>query len=314
MPSRWANTFLFKPSEKAPLTAVRTAELLAEAGLPAGVFNVVHGQREVVEAVCDHPQIKALTFVGSTPVAEQVYRRATGQLKRALALGGAKNHLIVLPDADVEATAENVVASMAGCAGQRCMAAASMVAVGEVQQVIEQVCHVARQLVPGESLGPVISAEAKQRIEDYITEAEECGAKVLVDGRRTVVAGREGGFYVGPTVLDDVRPDMRIANEEVFGPVLAIIRARDVDQALSIEAASPYGNAAAIYTRSGSHAQDVARQATAGMIGVNIGVPVPLEPFGFGGWNNSRFGVGDITGRSSIEFWTQSKKTTTRWH
>ena len=308
------NTFVFKPSEKVPLSAVRTAELLAEAGLPAGVFNVVHGERPVVEALCDHAEVRALTFVGSTDVAKSVYVRATGQLKRTLALGGAKNHLIVLPDASPQATAANVVASMAGCAGQRCMAAASMVAVGATDPIIEQVCETARQLIPGETLGPVISPHAKSRIENFITEAEQAGASVLVDGRNTVVPGREGGFYVGATVIDNVRPEMKIAKEEVFGPVLAIIRAGDVDEAVAIENASPFGNAAAVYTRDGGQAQAIVDRTSAGMIGVNVGVPVPVEPFGFGGWNDSRFGVGDITGKSSIEFWTQARKTTTRWH
>ena len=307
------NTFIFKPSEKVPLSANRTAELLAEAGLPPGVFNVVHGTRPVVEAICDHPDVSAITFVGSTAVAKSVYVRATSKLKRVLALGGAKNHLIVLPDAAVEQTAVNVVASMAGCAGQRCMAAASMLSVGEVDPIVDQVCREARKMVPGDTLGPVISAEAKARIERYITEAEQAGAKVLVDGRRCVVPGREGGFYVGATVIDNVRPDMKIAQEEVFGPVLAILRVRDIDEAIAIENASPFGNAAAVYTRNGGLARTVGRRASAGMIGVNIGVPVPVEPFGFGGWNDSRFGVGDITGKSSIEFWTQAKKTTTRW-
>jgi malonate-semialdehyde dehydrogenase (acetylating)/methylmalonate-semialdehyde dehydrogenase len=308
------NTFVFKPSEKVPLSAVRTAELLAEAGLPPGVFNVVHGERPVVEAICDHSDVQAVTFVGSTAVAKSVYVRVTSQLKRALCLGGAKNHLIVLPDAPPEQTAVNVVASMAGCAGQRCMAAASMVAVGDTDNIIQLVCTEARKMIPGENLGPVISAEAKARIESYITEAEQAGAKILVDGRNTVVPGREGGFYVGATVIDQVRPEMKIAEEEVFGPVLAIIRTRDVDEAVAVENTSPYGNAAAVYTRDGGKARLIAERASAGMIGVNVGVPVPVEPFGFGGWNQSRFGVGDITGKSSIEFWTQAKKTTTRWH
>jgi malonate-semialdehyde dehydrogenase (acetylating)/methylmalonate-semialdehyde dehydrogenase len=307
------NAMVFKPSEKVPLTANRTTELLAEAGLPAGVFNVVHGQRPTVEALCDHPGVRAVTFVGSTAAAKSVYVRATSHFKRVLALGGAKNHLIVLPDAQVGPTAANVVASMAGCAGQRCMAAASMVAVGDVDPVVRQVCDEARKLVPGRTLGPVISAAAKARIEGFIAEAEAAGARVLVDGRGVTVPGREGGFYLGPTVLDRVTPDMRIAREEVFGPVLAIIRARDVDEAVAVENASPYGNAAVVYTTNGAQARAVARRASAGMIGVNVGVPVPLEPFGFGGWNDSRFGVCDITGKSAIEFWTQSKKITTRW-
>lgn len=308
------NTLVWKPSEHVPLTANRTAELLDEAGLPPGVFNVVHGQRPVVEAICDHPDVAAMTFVGSTPVAKSVYVRASSQLKRALCLGGAKNHLIVLPDADVNQTAANVVSSMAGCAGQRCMAAATMVCVGDVQQVTDEVCNRARQMISGETLGPVISATAKERIETFITEAEQSGATVLVDGRNTNVPGREGGFYIGATVIDGVTPDMRIAREEVFGPVLSIIRTGSLDEAVTIENASPYGNAAAVYTRSGSAARSVSSRASAGMIGVNVGVPVPQEPFGFGGWNDSRFGVGDITGPSSIEFWTQSRKVTTRWN
>jgi malonate-semialdehyde dehydrogenase (acetylating)/methylmalonate-semialdehyde dehydrogenase len=307
------NTLIFKPSDKVPLSAVRTAELLNEAGLPPGVINVVHGEQAAVEAICDHPDINAVTFVGSTPVAKAVYVRATSHLKRALCLGGAKNHLLVLPDAPVQATAENAVASMAGCAGQRCMAAASLVAVGQAEAVIDEICHATRKLIPGKNLGPVISAAAKSRIEGHITAAEAAGAKVLVDGRGAVVPGCEGGFYIGPTVIDFVRPEMKVAQEEVFGPVLAIIRARDIDEAIAIENASPYGNAAAIYTRSGQQARAIGQRASAGMIGVNIGVPVPVEPFGFGGWNESKFGVGDITGKSSIEFWTQAKKTTTRW-
>ncbi len=307
------NCLILKPSEKVPLTAQRTAELLAEAGLPPGVFSVVHGQRAVVEALCDHPQIAAVTFVGSTPIASQVYVRATSRLKRCLALGGAKNHLVVLPDADVAQTAENAMASVAGCAGQRCMAAATLLAVGNVEPIIAAVCDQARRLIPGQAIGAVISRAAKARIESYIAQAEQAGAKVLVDGRGTIVRGCEGGFYVGPTVIDNVRPEMAIAREEVFGPVLAIIRAGSMDEALAIENGSPFGNAAAIYTRDGQAARAFAERASAGMIGVNVGVPVPREPFGFGGWNDSRFGVGDITGKSSIGFWTQSKKITTRW-
>jgi malonate-semialdehyde dehydrogenase (acetylating) / methylmalonate-semialdehyde dehydrogenase len=307
------NGFILKPSEKVPLTAQRTAALLYEAGLPAGVMSVVNGDRQIVEAICDHPDVAAVSFVGSTPIARQVYVRATSQWKRVLALGGAKNHLIVLPDADVEQTAINVTASMAGCAGQRCMAAASMLAVGKVDHIIQQVCAEARRMIPGENLGAVISREAKERIERFITEAEQAGAEVLVDGRGMIVAGCENGFYVGPTVIDHVRPEMRIAREEVFGPVLAIIRVQDVDEAVDLENASPFGNAAVVYTRDGETARAFIQRAGAGMLGVNVGVPVPREPFGFGGWNDSRFGVGDITGKSSVGFWTQSKKVTTRW-
>ena len=308
------NCFILKPSELVPLSAVRIAELLADAGLPPGVFNVVHGGRATGEALCDHPGIAALTFVGSTRAAREVYRRGTASLKRVLALGGAKNHLIVVPDAEPEMTSSNVVASMSGCTGQRCMAASVLVAVADTDHIVSRIVEHARRLVPGDSLGPVISREAVDRIQRYITEAEGQGARVLVDGRGVTVPGREGGFFVGPTVLDGVTPDMRIAREEVFGPVLAIIRAGSLDQALAIEAASPYGNAAAIFTERGATARHVAAHATAGMIGVNVGVPVPREPFGFGGWGDSAFGVGDITGRGSIELWTRTRKVTTKWN
>ncbi|HEX8211266.1 MAG TPA: CoA-acylating methylmalonate-semialdehyde dehydrogenase [Longimicrobium sp.] len=309
------NCMVLKPSEMVPLSAGRIAELLAEAGLPAGVFNVVNGGREVVEALCDHPEIEAVSFVGSTRVAQAVYRRGTANLKRVLALGGAKNHIILMPDADPEMASSNIAASMAGCTGQRCMAASVLVAVSHTDAILDRMVEHARQAVAGETLGPVISAEAKARIERYITEAEEAGARVLLDGRDPAVpAGHEGGFYVGATVIDHVTPEMGIAREEVFGPVLAIIRAPDVDRALEIENQSPYGNAASVFTESGGLARYVAERASAGMVGVNVGVPVPREPFGFGGWNDSRFGVGDLTGRSSIEFWTRSKKTTTKWN
>ncbi|MFZ1805701.1 MAG: CoA-acylating methylmalonate-semialdehyde dehydrogenase [Cyclobacteriaceae bacterium] len=308
------NCMILKPSESVPLTANRIAQMLTEAGLPDGVFNVVHGAKEIVEGICDHPDIKAVSFVGSTKVAKIVYKRATSNLKRCLALGGAKNHLIVLPDAQLEMTASNITASMSGCAGQRCMAASAMVGVGEIDHIIAKVCEEAKKIIPGQNLGSVISKAAKERIEKYITEAEQAGAKVLVDGRNVTVPGSEGGFYVGPTVIDFVTPDMAIAKEEVFGPVLAIMRTKTLDEAIAIENQSPYGNAAAVFTQSGGIAKYVTEKASAGMIGVNIGVPVPREPFSFGGWNESRFGSGDITGKSSIEFWTQMKKTTIKWN
>ena len=308
------NTMVMKPSEIVPLSTVRMAELLKEAGLPDGVFNLVNGDKEVVEAICDHPDIKAVSFVGSTKVAKIVYKRATSNLKRCVALGGAKNHLLVFPDANPEMTASNVVASMSGCAGQRCMAASVMVGVDNIQHIIDKMVEDAKKLVPGENLGSVISAAAKERIEGYIAEAEKDGAKILLDGRNTTVAGKEGGFYVGPTIVDYVTTNMSVAREEIFGPVISIIRAKDLDEAIAIENSSNYGNAAAVFTQSGGLAKQVMERASAGMIGVNIGVPVPREPFSFGGWNESKFGVGDITGRSSIEFWTQNKKTTTKWN
>ena len=308
------NTMILKPSEQVPLSSMKIADLLKEAGLPDGVFNVVPGAQAVVEAICDHPGINAVTFVGSTRVAKLVYARATSRMKRAVCLGGAKNHLIVLPDANEEMTASNVAVSMSGCAGQRCMAASAMVAVGQVDHIIKRLCDEARKIVPGKNLGAVISQQAKERIERYITEAERDGATVLLDGRKCVVPGKEGGYYVGPTVIDHVRPDMKIAQEEVFGPVLAIIRAKSVEEAVRIENSSPYGNAASVFTQSGGMARYVIEHASAGMVGVNIGVPVPREPFSFGGWNDSKFGACDITGKSSVEFFTQLKKTTTKWN
>jgi malonate-semialdehyde dehydrogenase (acetylating)/methylmalonate-semialdehyde dehydrogenase len=308
------NTFIMKPSEQVPLSAGRIAELLHEAGLPDGVFNVVHGDRAVAEALCDHPGIQAITFVGSTKVAQAVYRRATGNLKRALCLGGAKNHVIVMPDADPEMAAGGVLAAMSGCTGQRCMAASVMVAVSATDHIVTRLAEQARAMVAGRDVGPVINAAAKARIESFITEAVGSGATLLVDGRGASVKGKEGGWYVGPTVLDHVTPEMKLAQEEVFGPVLAIVRTRDLDQAIAVENASPYGNAAAIFTESGGAARSAMERASAGMVGVNVGVPVPREPFGFGGWNDSRFGVGDITGKGSIEFWTRSRKITSKWN
>lgn len=308
------NCMIMKPSEKVPLSTARLALLLKEAGLPDGVFNIVNGDSDIVNAICDHPGIEAVSFVGSTKVAKIVYQRATSQFKRALALGGAKNHLMVLPDAKPDMTAQNVAASMSGCAGQRCMAASAMLAVGEVDHIIEKICEEARKIVPGDNLGAVISKESKDRIEAYITEAEKQGAKILVDGRNSIVKGKEQGTYVGPTVIDFVKPDMSVAKEEIFGPVISIMRTNTVDEALAIENANPYGNAASVFTQNGGMARYIIDRASAGMIGVNVGVPVPREPFSFGGWNESKFGVGDITGKSSIEFWTKLKKSTTKWN
>jgi malonate-semialdehyde dehydrogenase (acetylating)/methylmalonate-semialdehyde dehydrogenase len=308
------NSFIMKPSELVPLSAGKIAELLAEAGLPAGVFNIVHGDRVVAEVLCDHPDVEAVTFVGSTTVAKQVYRRATGNLKRALCLGGAKNHIIVLPDADPEMAAGGVLAAMVGCSGQRCMAASVMIAVSATDHIVNRLATQAKAMVTGRDVGPVITPVARERIEGYIAEAEQAGAKVLVDGRGAVVKGKEGGWYIGPTVIDQVRPEMRIAQEEVFGPVLVIVRTATMDEAIAVENASPYGNAASIFTESGGAARSAMDRASAGMVGINVGVPVPREPFGFGGWNDSRFGMGDITGKSSLEFWSKTKKTTTKWN
>jgi malonate-semialdehyde dehydrogenase (acetylating)/methylmalonate-semialdehyde dehydrogenase len=308
------NAMILKPSEQVPISAMRIAEFLAEAGLPDGIFNIVHGDKDIVNAICDHTDIDAVSFVGSTKIARIVYQRATSHNKRALTLGGAKNYLLVLPDANPEMTASDVAASMSGCAGQRCMAAAAVIAVGNVDGIIKGICENAKTIIPGKNLGAVISKEAQERIENYISEAEGQGAVVLVDGRGVSVENNENGFYVGPTVIDQVTPEMNIAREEVFGPVLSIIRVDTIEKALEIENNSQYGNAAAVFTQSGGLAQYVTENVSAGMIGVNIGVPVPREPFSFGGWNQSKFGVGDLTGKSSIEFWTKQKKITTKWN
>ncbi len=308
------NCLVLKPSEKVPLSSCRIAELLTEAGLPPGVFNIVHGDAEIAAAICDHPGIKAVSFVVSTRVAKFIYQRSTHHFKRCLALGGAKNHLLVLPDAKTEMTARNIVASMSGCAGQRCMAASAMVGIGAVDHIIQSICQEARKIIPGKNLGAVINKAAKERIEKYITDAEKEGASILVDGRNAVVEGKPGGFYVGATVIDHVKPHMAVAREEIFGPVISIMRTETLDEAIAIENASPYGNAASVFTENGGYAKYVIEKASAGMVGVNVGVPVPREPFSFGGWNESRFGAGDITGKSSIEFWTQLKKTTVKWN
>jgi malonate-semialdehyde dehydrogenase (acetylating) / methylmalonate-semialdehyde dehydrogenase len=307
------NTFILKPSEQVPMTPVRLAELFAEAGLPEGVFNVLHGDRATVELLLDHPDIAAVAFVGSTPVARSVYQRGTANNKRALALGGAKNHLVVVPDADPEVTAKNVVASATGCAGQRCMAASVLIAVGDCDPVLDAIAQTMKAIRPGVDMGAIISRSARERIIGYINRAEDEGAAIVVDGRNVCVPDREGGNYVGPTLIDNLRPDSAAVRDEIFGPVLSVLRVATLDEALAIENASPYGNAASIYTTSGNTARYFEQRASAGMIGVNIGVPVPREPFSFGGWNDSRFGMGDITGRDGLAFWTKVKKTTTKW-
>jgi len=307
------NTFILKPSEQVPLTPLRLAELLKEAGLPDGVFNVVQGDRTTVEAILDHTGIAAAAFVGSTPVAKLVYERGTRAGKRMLTLGGAKNHLVVVPDADVEVTAKNVVSSFTGCAGQRCMAASVLLTVGDCSHVVEAIVETAKKVRPGCEMGAIISAKARDRIHTYIDLAEKEGARILLDGRGATVPGKEGGTYVGPTVLEHADRNSKCLQDEIFGPVISILNVKSLDEALAIENASPYGNAASIYTTSGAAARYFEQRASAGMIGINIGVPVPREPFAFGGWNDSKFGTGDITGKDGIAFWTKPKKVTEKW-
>jgi malonate-semialdehyde dehydrogenase (acetylating)/methylmalonate-semialdehyde dehydrogenase len=305
------NAFVLKPSERVPLSTQRLAVLLREAGLPDGIFNIVNGTQPVVEALCDHPRIRALGFVGSTRVAKLVYGRASAAGKRALCLGGAKNHLIVVPDADVDLSAENIVASFAGCAGQRCMAASVLVAVGDCERVLDAIVEKAGRLRTGVDMGPVISAAAHARITGAITRAAEEGAVVRLDGRGA--SADAGGYWVGPTILDRVRPDMPAGCEEIFGPVLSIVRVATVDEAIAIENANPYGNASSVFTTSGAVARYVMGRVEAGMCGVNVGVPVPREPFGFAGWNDSAFGHGNLTGWDGFRFWTRARKVTSKW-
>ncbi|MEE2765518.1 MAG: CoA-acylating methylmalonate-semialdehyde dehydrogenase [Candidatus Neomarinimicrobiota bacterium] len=308
------NCFILKPSEQTPLSAFKIAEYLQEAGLPDGVFSVVNGSRGAVEAICDHPDIKAVAFVGSSKVAKVVYSRSTANGKRALCLGGAKNHMIVVPDADKDSTAKGLLASSMGSAGQRCMAASVAVGVADIDPIINQLIKEAKVFELGIDMGTIISKAALNRITSYIDNAEKMGAKVLVDGRNAnPPKAYPDGYWLGVTILDYVDPEWPSAREEIFGPVLTIIRADTLESAINIENGNQYGNAAAVFTTSGQVAKTISESASAGMIGVNIGVPVPREPYSFGGWNESKYGHGDITGRSGVDFWTNLKKVTTRW-
>jgi malonate-semialdehyde dehydrogenase (acetylating)/methylmalonate-semialdehyde dehydrogenase len=312
------NAFIHKPSEKVPLTACRLGELMMEAGIPPGIFQVVHGARDTVDALITHPDVQAVGFVGSSAVAKKIYETGAQHGKRVLALGGAKNHLIVVPDADKDMTAQAVLDSFTGCAGQRCMAASVLVAVGDVDPIIDEVRARAEKLGLGAQMGAIIDGASKQRIEQAIEGAEKAGAKIVVDGRKRPLAEGapsewKNGSWLGPTIIDGVSPTSDLAQREIFGPVLAIVRVKNLAEALQIENANPYGNAASIFTTSGGVAQYVAEHAKSGMIGVNVGVPVPREPFSFGGINDSKFGHGDITGPGGIEFWTQQKKITRKW-
>ena len=308
------NTFILKPSEQTPLAAVKLAEYLKSSGLPKGVFNVVHGSKNIVEAICDHTQIKAVAFVGSSKVAEIVYSRSTQRKKRAICLGGAKNHMIVVPDADVNSTAKGLLASSMGSAGQRCMAASVAVGVEGIDHIVDRLIDEAKNFKLGKDMGTIISKSSLERITNYIDQAEKMGAKILLDGRKaTIPSNYSSGYWIGPTIIDHVDPNWACATEEIFGPVLSIIRVQTIEKAIEIENNSPYGNAAAVFTTSGEVAKIVSDNASSGMIGINIGVPVPRDPFSFGGWNESKYGHGDITGVSGVSFWTNLKKTTSRW-
>jgi malonate-semialdehyde dehydrogenase (acetylating)/methylmalonate-semialdehyde dehydrogenase len=312
------NTFILKPSEKVPLSAVRLGELLAEAGLPDGVFNIVHGDRECVDALLDHPKVAAISFVGSTAVAKYIYERGTAAGKRVQSAGGAKNHLIIMPDADIEQTVKALAASAYGCAGQRCMAGSVAVTVGKAgDPVVEGLVDYAGTLRVGPTdgnenvdMGPVIRADHRDRVANYLDIAKQDGATVALDGRREFASG---GFLLGPSVVDRVRTNMRVWREEIFGPVLSVVRAADLDEALAIGQACEYGNGAAIFTLSGYAAREFKRRFNAGMIGINVGVPAPMAWFPFTGWNRSFFGDLHIQGTESILFYTRQKVTLTRW-
>jgi malonate-semialdehyde dehydrogenase (acetylating)/methylmalonate-semialdehyde dehydrogenase len=308
------NCFVLKPSEKVPLTASFLAEAMREAGFPPGVFSLANGSREAVEALIDHPWVKAIGFVGSTPVARALYVRASTLGKRALCLGGAKNHVILVPDADEGVTVRGILDSFTGCAGQRCMAASLLLAVGQVDNLVEKVIERARGLTPGDRLGAIIDHASHIRISAIIGEAANEGAKIVLDGRNTPAPkGYEGGYWLGPTVIDHAKEGMACVETEIFGPVLTIMRFPSLTEALAKEARSPFGNATSVFTTSGKVAHHVASAATSGMIGINIGVPVPREPFSFGGTKDSKFGHGDITGEGALDFWSNQKKVTTKW-
>lgn len=317
------NCVIIKPSEKTPVTVTRMVEIMHEAGLPQGVVQVVHGGRSVVEALIQHPGVDAVTFVGSSPVAEIVYRKAIEANKRALCLGGAKNHLVVMPDADPEQSSTDILNSFAGSAGQRCMAASVLVLIeGEkTDLILSRLVDKARAVTPGQTepgqMGPVIDQGALDRITRYISNSESrFGGRLLVDGREwTKRYSTNGGFWVGPTVIEHrpINEQDPALSDEIFGPVVSVIRVKTLEEAIARINRSPYGNAACIYTQSGYAAELFTKSVDPGMIGVNIGVPVPREPFSFGGTKRSKFGIGDITGDGLVEFGTIRRKITTKW-
>jgi malonate-semialdehyde dehydrogenase (acetylating)/methylmalonate-semialdehyde dehydrogenase len=314
------NTFILKPSERDPSASVLIARLWAEAGLPAGVFSVVHGDKVAVDALLDHPDVAAVSFVGSTPIAQYVHERGTRAGKRVQALGGAKNHAIVLPDADLEFASDHLAAAAYGSAGERCMAISATIAVGSAgDQLIDVLDRKSRAVRvgpgrdPGSDMGPIVTAASRDRIVSLITSGEESGAKVVVDGRDLVVPGHENGFFVGPTLVDQVSPDMDVYKEEIFGPVLGVLRADSVDDAIDLINTNPYGNGTALFTSHGGAARKFVRGVKVGMIGVNVPVPVPMAYHSFGGWKNSLFGEHHVHGPDGVRFYTRAKVVTQRW-
>lgn len=309
------NAFILKPSDKVPLTAIHIANALKEAGLPDGVFTILQGGRDTVEAIIDHKDISAIGFVGSSTIAKAVYVRGTSLGKRVLALGGAKNPNILMPDADFEMASRGITDSFTGCAGQRCMAASVLLAVGDCDKIISGIVEKSKAIKLGVDMGALITKESHARITKAIDRAVSEGAKLLLDGRGAKPANADfsGGYWLGPTIIDGVKPGSEAACDELFGPVLSIVRVTNLTEALEFEAASDYGNACSVFTQNGTIAERVAKESTAGMIGINIGVPVPREPFSFGGTKTSKYGTGDITGYGGVEFWSKQKKITTKW-
>ncbi len=312
------NTFVLKPSERDPSASNLVADLYAEAGLPEGAFNVVHGDKVAVDALLDHPDVAAISFVGSTPIASYVHARASENRKRVQALGGAKNHAVVMPGADLDYAADQLAAAGFGSAGQRCMAISVAVTVGDSgDAVVEEVAKRAREikvgpgLDPASEMGPVVTAQARDRIADYIGQGAEAGARVTVDGRELEVKG--GGFWVGPTVIDQVRPGMSVYDEEIFGPVLSVVRSESLDEAIALINANSYANGAAIFTGSGYEARRFQREVEVGMIGINVPIPVPMAFYSFGGWKDSIFADHHIHGPEGVRFYTRGKAITSRW-
>jgi malonate-semialdehyde dehydrogenase (acetylating)/methylmalonate-semialdehyde dehydrogenase len=314
------NSFVLKPSEKVPSCSLRMAELFQEAGLPDGVLNVVPGDKEAVDALLNHPDVGAISFVGSTPVAKYIYETAARNGKRVQALGGAKNHAVVLPDADLDFTADALIGSAYGSAGERCMAISAVVAVGDAgDALVAKLQEKAAALKvgagnqPGIDMGPVISAAHRDRIVGLIGSGVEQGARLVLDGRGIRVPGHEGGFFVGPTLFDRVTPEMEIYREEIFGPVLIVVRAANLDEAIALINRNPYGNGTAIFTRSGSSARRFENEIEVGMVGINVPIPVPMAFFSFGGWKASLFGDLHMHGMEGVWFYTRTKTVTSRW-
>jgi len=314
------NTFVLKPSEKDPSTSQLAAEMLAEAGLPDGVFNIVHGDKEAVDALITHPAVAAISFVGSTPIARYIYETGTQNGKRVQALGGAKNHMIVLPDADMDLAADAAVSAGYGSAGERCMAISAVVAVGEagdrlidgVQQRIEKL-NVGPGDRPGVEMGPLVTRQHLDRVRGYVDAGESEGALLIADGRNFVVDGHEDGFFLGPTLFDNVRPDMSIYTDEIFGPVLSTVRMDHYEEAIQLINDNPYGNGTAVFTNDGGAARKFQQEIQVGMVGINVPIPVPLSFYSFGGWKNSIFGTHAIYGPEGVHFYTRQKVVISRW-